>query len=225
MSDQGASRDGAEMKLSQSQQAAIEKLQKDEVVIRPAVTLARGSYLANDTVERAHAAADPDLFWAERSEEIDWIEPWDEVLRFEPRAATTASGAAPEVPVGVGSGDDVSLAERVRQMREGMRPTSFAEWLKSSRVNLPEAEELEARDLKAKLYTIGDAGRGHGMMAGVYHDGTYEWAVVYTAPTEEIVNPKRPTARTRECEGRVSARRRARRSRVRPRSSCAPRHP
>jgi len=83
MSDQGASRDGAEMKLSQSQQAAIEKLQKDEVVIRPAVALARGSYLANDAVERAHAAADPDLFWAERSEEIDWIEPWDEVLRFE----------------------------------------------------------------------------------------------------------------------------------------------
>jgi acetyl-CoA synthetase len=77
-------RDGATLALSESQQAAVEKLARDEVVIRPSIRLAREAVMANDAVERAHAEADPEAFWAERSEAVEWSEPWREVLRFDP---------------------------------------------------------------------------------------------------------------------------------------------
>ncbi len=70
--------------LSQSQQAAIEKLAKDENVILPPIWMAREAAIPNDAVERAHAFNDPDDFWAEKAKGIDWIEPWKEVCRFNP---------------------------------------------------------------------------------------------------------------------------------------------
>jgi acetyl-CoA synthetase len=73
-----------ELALSESQQAAIEKLARDEVVIPPPVWLARQAYLANDVIERAEAELDPAGFWAERARLVDWIEPWHTVLRFDP---------------------------------------------------------------------------------------------------------------------------------------------
>jgi acetyl-CoA synthetase len=72
------------LELSESQQAAIQKLTKDDVVIRPPIWLARDAALRNDAVERAHAEMDPEGFWAEKAQGIDWIEPYKEVLRFEP---------------------------------------------------------------------------------------------------------------------------------------------
>ncbi len=73
-----------EVALSESQQAAIEKLARDEVVIPAPLWLARQAYLPNDALERADAAADRDRFWAERARQVDWFEPWHTVSTFDP---------------------------------------------------------------------------------------------------------------------------------------------
>ena len=70
--------------LSQSQQAAIEKLAKDENVIPPPIWMARDAAIRNDAIERAHALNDPDDFWADKAKAVEWIEPWKEVCRFDP---------------------------------------------------------------------------------------------------------------------------------------------
>jgi len=70
--------------LSESQREVIRRLTRTEAEIRPPRDLASHAFLADDEAERERAAADPESFWAERAEEIDWIEPWDEVLRSDP---------------------------------------------------------------------------------------------------------------------------------------------
>ena len=84
MSAENASTAKPDLDLSQSQQAAIEKLAKDENVILPPIWMAREAAIRNDAIERAHAFNDPDDFWAEKAKGIDWIEPWKEVCRFNP---------------------------------------------------------------------------------------------------------------------------------------------
>ncbi len=74
----------AGLDLSESQQAAISKLARDENTIAPPVWLARQAYLPNDAIERAAAASDPAAFWAERARLLEWASPWREVMRFEP---------------------------------------------------------------------------------------------------------------------------------------------
>lgn len=74
----------AGIELSESQQAAISKLTKDEVVIKPPIWLAKEAVLPNDAVERLHAEMDPEGFWAHKASGIDWIEPFKEVFRFDP---------------------------------------------------------------------------------------------------------------------------------------------
>jgi len=73
-----------EAPLSESQQAAIRRLQKDENVIPAPIWLSRQAYLANDAIERAHALEDPEDFWAERAKLVDWIEPFTKVCEFDP---------------------------------------------------------------------------------------------------------------------------------------------
>jgi acetyl-CoA synthetase len=70
--------------LSHSQQAAIEKLARDENVIHPPIWMARDAVIRNDVVEREHALMSPDDFWAEKAAAVDWMEPWKEVCRFQP---------------------------------------------------------------------------------------------------------------------------------------------
>ncbi|HZZ83239.1 MAG TPA: acetate--CoA ligase [Anaeromyxobacteraceae bacterium] len=70
--------------FSESQRAAIEALGKDEQVIPAPIWLARQAAVSNDTVERNHAAQDPEGFWAERAKAIDWMKPWEQVLRADP---------------------------------------------------------------------------------------------------------------------------------------------
>ena len=79
----GDRKGGADLELSASQQTAIRKLARDEVVITPPIRLAREAHLANDAIERAHAASDPEVFWAERAELVDWVEPWHTVFVFD----------------------------------------------------------------------------------------------------------------------------------------------
>ncbi len=74
---------GAKLDLSESQQAAISRLQTDENVIPPPIWLARQAHISNDAVERAHAASDPKAFWDEKAKGVDWIEPYSEVFRFD----------------------------------------------------------------------------------------------------------------------------------------------
>jgi acetyl-CoA synthetase len=68
-----------DIQLTESQQAAISALMHDEGVIPPPLSLARGAYLRNDTVERDRATKDPDGFWAEQAGLVDWIEPYTKV--------------------------------------------------------------------------------------------------------------------------------------------------
>ena len=84
MSDARPASAAPDLELSETQRAAIARLAKDEAVIKPPLKLARGAHLVNDDIERAAAADDPEGFWAERSELIDWIEPFHTVRRFEP---------------------------------------------------------------------------------------------------------------------------------------------
>ncbi len=83
MSDGKPGESVPDLELSETQRAAIARLAKDEVTIKPPLKLARGAHLVNDDIERGAAADDPEVFWAERSELIEWIEPFHTVRRFE----------------------------------------------------------------------------------------------------------------------------------------------
>jgi acetyl-CoA synthetase len=72
--------------LSESQVAAIQRLQRDEHVIPAPIWLSRQAHLANDGVDRAHALQDPEGFWREQAKRVDWLEPFREVCRFDPPA-------------------------------------------------------------------------------------------------------------------------------------------
>ncbi|MCC6650955.1 MAG: acetate--CoA ligase, partial [Candidatus Eisenbacteria bacterium] len=72
------------LELSESQQAAIARLAKDEVVIPPPIELAREAFLRNDAVERMHALSDPESFWSEKAAAIEWFKPFDTVTIFDP---------------------------------------------------------------------------------------------------------------------------------------------
>ena len=76
--------DAPVLDLSASQQAVIARLAHDECVIPPPLQLAREAVLRNDAVERMHAQSDPGGFWASKSQAVDWIEPWTQVMRFDP---------------------------------------------------------------------------------------------------------------------------------------------
>jgi len=73
-----------DIQLTESQQAAISALMRDEGAILPPLHLARGAYLRNDAVERDRARRDPDGFWAEQAAGVDWIEPWTQVSDLRP---------------------------------------------------------------------------------------------------------------------------------------------
>jgi len=73
-----------EVELDATQQAAIQRLTRDEVGLPSPVWLARESFIPNDTVERAWALRDPESFWADKARTVDWVEPYTEVCRFDP---------------------------------------------------------------------------------------------------------------------------------------------
>jgi acetyl-CoA synthetase len=69
--------------LTEAQRSAIRTLAHDEEAIRAPIALARQAYVANDAVERAEAAADPEGFWRARAGLVDWMAPFERVFRFE----------------------------------------------------------------------------------------------------------------------------------------------
>ena len=75
---------GPRLDLSEAQRAAIDALAHDEQVIPAPLWLARRAAVPNDVVERTHAARDPDAFWSERAQLVEWMTPFTRVSRFEP---------------------------------------------------------------------------------------------------------------------------------------------
>ncbi len=73
-----------DIQLTESQQAAIRALMRDEGVIPPPLHLARNAVLRNDQVERDRALRDPDGFWREQAAGVEWMTPFSEVSRIEP---------------------------------------------------------------------------------------------------------------------------------------------
>jgi len=69
--------------LTEAQRAAIDALSRDERVIPAPVWLAQQAQIANDAIERTHAAQDPDGFWAEKAKLVEWMKPFDRVSRFD----------------------------------------------------------------------------------------------------------------------------------------------
>jgi len=76
--------DLASAELDASQQAAIERLQRDDRVIAAPIALARGAAMPNDAVERQWAQDDPEGFWRDKARLIEWHTPFDEVCRLAP---------------------------------------------------------------------------------------------------------------------------------------------
>jgi len=73
----------ADLELTGSQRATIDSLLHGEEPIRPPNWLARQAAINYET-ERAWAETDPEGFWADKARLIEWIQPWNEVLRFDP---------------------------------------------------------------------------------------------------------------------------------------------
>ena len=72
----------SDVEISLTQQATISALQKGEASIPMRGWLAKQAAI-NYEVERALAEEDPAAFWGEKALNIDWHEPWTEVVRFE----------------------------------------------------------------------------------------------------------------------------------------------
>jgi acetyl-CoA synthetase len=70
--------------LTEAQRAAIEALSTDERTIKAPVWLAQRAHVPNDAIERAFAEQDPEAFWREKAKLVDWMRPFDEVMRFDP---------------------------------------------------------------------------------------------------------------------------------------------
>ncbi|HEX9052204.1 MAG TPA: acetate--CoA ligase [Anaeromyxobacter sp.] len=69
--------------LTEAQRAAITALSNDERHIQAPVWLAQQAHVANDAIERQHAAQDPEGFWREKAKLVDWMEPFEQVSRFD----------------------------------------------------------------------------------------------------------------------------------------------
>jgi acetyl-CoA synthetase len=70
--------------LTEAQRAAISALSKDERTIPAPVWLAQQAHVANDAIERQHAAQDPSGFWREKAKLVEWMRPFEQVFRFDP---------------------------------------------------------------------------------------------------------------------------------------------
>ena len=72
------------LEIAGAHDAALRALLRGEAPIPAPEWLARDAALQDDEAERARAAADPEGFWAERAEGVEWFRRWDRVMRFEP---------------------------------------------------------------------------------------------------------------------------------------------
>ncbi len=64
-------------------EATIEALLSEERVFEPPAGFASRAVVSDPAVYE-RATADPEGFWAEQAESLDWIRKWDTVLEWEP---------------------------------------------------------------------------------------------------------------------------------------------
>jgi acetyl-CoA synthetase len=72
-----------DLELDRAQRATLSALLKGEEPIQPPEWLALEAAI-NDEIERARAADDPEDFWSEKARDVEWMEPWREVMVFDP---------------------------------------------------------------------------------------------------------------------------------------------
>jgi acetyl-CoA synthetase len=75
--------DPSDLDLDKAQRATLSALLKGEEPIQPPEWLTLEAAI-NDEIERARAADDPEEFWAEKAGDVEWMEPWREVMVFDP---------------------------------------------------------------------------------------------------------------------------------------------
>ncbi len=66
-------------------QADITSILQEKRVLRPSEQFSKNSYIKNmDEYEAIYnrAAEDPEGFWEEKAEELDWFKKWDKVLEW-----------------------------------------------------------------------------------------------------------------------------------------------
>jgi len=85
-----------DLELTGAQRATLSSLLKGEEQIKPPEWLALEAAI-NDEIERARAADDPEDFWSEKARAVEWMEPWREVMVFDP-PGTSGSWAASSTP-------------------------------------------------------------------------------------------------------------------------------
>jgi acetyl-CoA synthetase len=72
-----------DLDLTGAQRATLSSLLKGEEPIQPPEWLTLEAAV-NDEIERARALDDPESFWAEKARAVEWMEPWREVMVFDP---------------------------------------------------------------------------------------------------------------------------------------------
>ena len=71
------------IELTGAQKATIDSLLHGEAPIPPPAWL-REQAAMDDAAERVWASSDPEGFWAAKAADVEWMEPWKDVLLFEP---------------------------------------------------------------------------------------------------------------------------------------------
>ncbi len=130
------------------------------------------------------------------------------VMRFRPRSGVTGGATKQdgEAPAGMGDGVIPSPEDMMKEWRERNRPISFKDYWKKRFGGFPGMELAEPTDLKigklkGKLYElVGKSsfrGNDTSTIVGTVSDGTYEWAIIYSAPTKELFPEKSPKQSTK----------------------------
>ena len=70
--------------ISGAQAATLRALLRGEEPIRPPGWLAREAWIQDDEAERRRAEDDPEGFWAERADDVEWMERWSRVMELTP---------------------------------------------------------------------------------------------------------------------------------------------
>lgn len=121
------------------------------------------------------------------------------VMRYRPRTGTTGGD---ETPVGLGEGGEFDREKMLKRWREMNRITSFKDyWKRTMRgVPMPEPETFKVGKLEGKMYLldgIGTRSARTSSIIGVVNDNTYEWVVIYYAPTKAIFPEGKESKATR----------------------------
>ncbi len=127
------------------------------------------------------------------------------LMKFRHRGGVTGSAVPTEVTAGGrgDAGEEIDRAEIMRRWKERNRPVSFKDYWEKSfgyLTKLPKSKDIKIGKAKGKVYELDLRSTQYGhtsMIVGVVFDGTFEWAVIYEAPTDQIFPERSPSAKTK----------------------------